>query len=55
VAEHQPANEQAYQQYLQNAYDLCPWGLLLCLLPMQVRRTRHRGHAMLWDVGTCHY
>ena len=35
VAEHQPANEQAYQQYLHHAYDLAPYGLVLSLLPMQ--------------------
>ena len=29
VAEHQPANAQAYQQYLHNVYDIAPYGFLL--------------------------
>eukprot|EP00040_Diaphanoeca_grandis_P005759 m.34370 g.34370 ORF g.34370 m.34370 type:complete len:990 (-) comp16967_c1_seq1:270-3239(-) len=32
VAEHQPASEQAYQQYLLNIYDIAPYGVLLSLL-----------------------
>ena len=34
VAEHQPANEQAYEQYLgKDLYKLAPYGLLLCGVP----------------------
>ena len=32
VAEHQPANKQAYQQYLHNVYDIAPYGFALCFL-----------------------
>ena len=32
VAEHQPADESAYKQYLGVAYDLGPYGLALCVL-----------------------
>ena len=32
VAEHQPANEQAYQHYLHHVYSLVPFGLLVSLL-----------------------
>ena len=32
VAEHQPANAQAYQQYLHNVYDIAPYGFGLSFL-----------------------
>ena len=32
VAEHQPANEQAYQHYLHHVYSIVPFGLLVSLL-----------------------
>ena len=32
VAEHQPANAQAYQQYLHNVYDIAPYGFALSFL-----------------------
>ena len=32
VAEHQPANAQAYQQYLHNVYDIAPYGFAISFL-----------------------
>merc|ERR1719235_3049589 len=44
VAEHQPANAQAYQQYLHNVYDLAPYGFALSFL----RWTDANAFLILW-------
>ena len=50
VAEHQPANEQAYQHYLHHIYSIVPFGLVVSLLTQTVRRP---GTRLLVVSSTC--